>query len=148
MNSLCEKSMNFNKKIKINFNGGDLTSDSSLLLYKEFDEKIGFSEAIRENIDLEDGIKHRKHANEDIVLQKIYQNIAGYHTDDNADELRVDPALTTILGKEKLASQPTISRLNNKLTKDTLKQFEKINEILLDRMYSIEVIENILFDLD
>lgn len=43
MNSLCEKSMNFNKKVKINFEGGNLTSDSGILLYKEFDQKIGSS---------------------------------------------------------------------------------------------------------
>lgn len=38
--------------------------------------------------------------------------------------------------------------MNNKLNKDTLKQLEKINEILLDRIYSIQPIENILLDLD
>ena len=37
MDSLLEKSANFNRKIKINFDGGDLTSDAGLLLYKEFD---------------------------------------------------------------------------------------------------------------
>lgn len=47
MNSLLEKSLNFNKKIKINFNGGNLTSDADVLLYKGFDEKIGFSKAIK-----------------------------------------------------------------------------------------------------
>ena len=31
------------KFIKFNFNGGDLTSDSGLILLREFDEKLGFS---------------------------------------------------------------------------------------------------------
>ena len=39
MNSLFEKQLNFNKNIKVNFDGGDLTSDGGLLLYKEFDKK-------------------------------------------------------------------------------------------------------------
>jgi hypothetical protein len=34
--------MDFNRNIKINFNGGYLTSGSGILLYKEFDNKIGF----------------------------------------------------------------------------------------------------------
>lgn len=148
MNSLLEKQMNFNKKVKINFEGGDLTSDSGLLLYKEFDNKIGFSNLIKDTFILEDDINTRTHTNEDIVLQKIYQNIAGYHTDDNADELTLDPTLTTILNKEKLASQPTISRFNNRLTDKTLKQQQFINEKLLDRAYSIEPIEHIIFDID
>lgn len=40
MNSLHETNLNFNNSIKINFDGGDLTSDSGMLLYKEFDEKM------------------------------------------------------------------------------------------------------------
>jgi len=48
------KSLNFNSKIKINFEGGDLTSDAGFLLYKEFDEKIGFSKTIKENLYVED----------------------------------------------------------------------------------------------
>jgi len=34
-------------KIKINFNGGDLSSDAGLLLIKEFVAKIGFTKLIK-----------------------------------------------------------------------------------------------------
>ena len=40
MKSVIEKSLNFNKMIKVNFDGGNLTSDSGLLLYKEFTVRI------------------------------------------------------------------------------------------------------------
>ena len=113
MSSLLEKSLNFKRNVKINFDGGNLTSDSGLILYKEFDERIGFSRTIKDIFYVNDKINHRKHKNEDILLQKIYQLIAGYTTDDNSDELRYDPALTTILDKNALASQPTISRFNS-----------------------------------
>lgn len=148
MGSLLEKSANFNRKIKINFEGGDLTSDAGLLLYKEFDEKIGLSKTIEDNLKVKDNAKFRVHSNPDIAIQKIYQNIAGYHTDDNADELTIDPAFKAVLGKESLASQPTISRFNNRLDKDNLRDFQLINEILMDKVYSIEMPEQILIDLD
>lgn len=81
--------MYFDSKIKINFEGGNLTSDAGLLLYKEFDEKIGFSKAIKENLYVEDSsAEYRTHKNEDIAIQRIYQRIAGYTTDDNSDDLR------------------------------------------------------------
>jgi hypothetical protein len=84
MCSLLEKSLNFNSKIKINFEGGDLTSDAGLVLYKEFDDKIGFSKVIRENLYVEDSSADaRIHKNEDIAIQRIYQKIAGYNTDDH-----------------------------------------------------------------
>lgn len=149
MNSLDEKSLNFNKKIKINFEGGDLTSDAGLLLYKEFDEKIGFSQIIKENLCVEDcSAEARIHKNEDIVIQKIYQRVAGYVADDTADELRYDPTFTEVLGKDTLASQPTISRFNNRVSVETLKSHQKINEILLDRIYSLEMPEHVVFDID
>ena len=148
MNSLFQKQLNFNKKIKVNFDGGDLTSDGGLLLYKEFDEKIGFSDIIKKYLNVLDNAKFRIHSNVDIALQKIYQHIAGYHVDDNADELRNEPTFKTILNKESLASQPTLSRFNNRLSIETIKQFEKINEKLTDIIYSIKMPEHILLDLD
>ena len=42
MDSLTKFQLKSNNKIKINFDGGDLSSDSGLLLIKEFAEKIGF----------------------------------------------------------------------------------------------------------
>jgi hypothetical protein len=149
MNSLNEKALNFNRKVKIDFEGGDLTSDTGLLLYKEFDDKIGFSQTIKENLYVEDNSANaRTHKNEDIVTQRIYQRIAGYNTDDHADELRNDPTFTEILGKEALASQPTISRFNNRVSIETLKSYQKINELLQDRIYAVDMPEHIVFDLD
>ncbi|MBD5455093.1 MAG: hypothetical protein HDR23_01205 [Lachnospiraceae bacterium] len=46
--------------------------------------------------------------------------------DDCADELRLDPVLSAILGKESLASQPTLSRFFNRMDDDTLRQFDDI----------------------
>ncbi|WP_459771521.1 transposase, partial [Alkalibacterium sp. s-m-28] len=85
MKSVIEKSLHFNKMIKVNFDGGNLTSDSGLLLYKEFDEKIGLGQSIREMLQVKDSVDHREHPNPDVVIQKIYQHLAGYHTDDHAD---------------------------------------------------------------
>ena len=149
MGSLLEKSLNFNRKIKINFEGGDLTSDAGLLLYKEFDEKIGFSKTIKENLYVEDSSSDaRIHKNEDIAIQRIYQRIAGYTTDDNADELRHDPTFTNVLEKKALASQPTMSRFNNRVSVETLKSSQIINELLQDKIYNIKASEHIIFDID
>ncbi|WP_297420128.1 transposase, partial [Clostridium sp.] len=149
MGSLLEKSLNFKRDLKINFEGGNLTSDAGLLLYREFDEKIGFSKTIKDNLEVKDrSADARIHKNQDIAIQRIYQRIAGYTTDDHADELRYDPTFTNILDKEALASQSTISRFNNRVTVETLKSYQQINEILLDKIYSLSMPEHIIFDID
>lgn len=77
----------------MNFDGGDLSNDSGLLLYKELDEKLGLSNLI-DAVHLDDPEDHDIHQNGDVLKQKVYQHVAGYHADDDADSLRYDPALT------------------------------------------------------
>jgi len=147
--NIKEQVMRFNKKIKINFEGGEISSDTGMVIYKEFDEQIGFSKTIKENLEVEDdSADSRIHKNEDIMIQRIYQKLAGYNTDDASDDLRYDPTFTKILNKEGLASQPTISRYNSRVTKKTIKSCQKINEKLQDKIYQIEKPKHFIFDLD
>ena len=46
MDILNTLSLKSNRQIKINFNGGDLSSDAGLLLIKEFAAKIGFAKLV------------------------------------------------------------------------------------------------------
>ena len=112
MDRLQDITMNFNHRLKVNFDGGDLTSDAGLLLYKEFDHKLGISDTVKKLLVVNDAVCHRDHPNHDVVIQKLYQHLAGYHTDDHADDLAFEPLMTTLLGKGRLASQPTLSRFN------------------------------------
>ena len=148
MDTIPEMSMNFKSKIKMNFDGGKLTSDSGMLLYKLFDKKIGFSNEIRNSINIKDDIDHRKHENEDVIMQRIYQNAAGYHADYDANDLRSDSVFQEVLEKDDLASQPTISRVNNKVNKNTMKQLQTANLNLVDKVHTIVPPKKLIFDLD
>ncbi|NLB19947.1 MAG: hypothetical protein GX829_03730 [Clostridium sp.] len=114
MNSLQQKSLNFNKKLFCDFSGGNLSSDSGLLLVRSFMEKLEVR-SIFEAL-FNDSVR-RTHEISSVIEQLIYQNIAGYHKDDAADDLRHDHIFTSILDKEALASQPTISRVMNTFKK-------------------------------
>ena len=127
--------LHFNKKIKFNFKGGDLTSDAGLLLIQEFMHHVKFPELLKQHFHLETDQAIRTHTNHDLCLQQIFQTIAGYHCADDADELKVEPLLTTLLDKPSLASQPTLSRFAHRLTKETGRQFELINQKLLLRNF-------------
>lgn len=140
--------MKFNKRIKVNFDGGELSGDAGLLLFKEFDEAIGLSRAIKDKVVINDGIIHRKHSNHDVIMQKIYQNAAGYHADNHANSLKSDPALTIILNKNELASQPTMSRLNQRLSKSTMKQFQDVNRMITDCYQVLAPPEVLVLDID
>lgn len=137
-----------NKKIKINFNGGDLSSDAGLLLIKEFAAKVGLLKLVNKLFKTNDSAHSRLHTDADNLMQLVYQFIASYFEDDCADELTNDPVLTSILEKEALASQPTLSRFWNRMDEDTLVQFDLIDSQMRDIIYSIKQPEHMLFDLD
>ena len=78
----------------------------------------------------------------------LYQITAAYFQDDHADALRNDPSINAAIGKDTLASQPTLSRFHNKLDENTHTQLEEIMRILRRRVYSVEMPQHVLLDLD
>lgn len=148
MSILNTISLESNKKIKINWAGGDLSSDGGLLLIKEFAAKIGLLNLVNKLFKTNDPSKSRTHTDSDNLMQLVYQIIAAYFEDDCADELTNDPVLTAILDKQALASQPTLSRFWNRMDEDTLVQFDSIDVKMRENIYSIKPPEHILFDLD
>ncbi len=148
MNILIDTSLECNTYLKINFDGGDLSSDVGLLLIKEFAEKIGVVKLIYALFKTNDTAMFRYHIDPENLLQMLYQTIAAYFEDDCADELTVDPVFSAILEKEKLASQPTISRFYNRMDETILKQFDQISQLMRRIVYLIKPPEHMLFDLD
>lgn len=148
MHSLNELHLESNNKIKINFNGGDLSSDAGMIPINEFARKIGFDKTIRSCFKTKDTALFRYHTDVDIMMQKIYQSIAAYFQDDDSDELITDPVFNSILNKNGLASQPTMSRFFNRCDEICLMQFEQIQQELRRKIYSIQRPEHILIDID
>lgn len=141
--------LNSNPKIEINFDGGELSSDSGLFLLKEFIHQIGFADILEECFSTKDTATYRKHSDIENLLQAMYQIIAGYFKDDCADSLTNEPVFSACLEKEALASQPTMSRFYNRLDEDTAEQFNEIMRRLRKVIYSIEGRPTgMLFDLD
>lgn len=145
MSSLAN--LHLQSNIKINFNGGNLSSDAGLLLLHEFIDKLSLNSLLKSCFKTTDKA-NRQHLDDEILLQKIYQICAGYFTDDVSDELSIDPVLTACLGKKRLASQPTISRFGSRLDEITLEQFQKITCALRKRIYSANYPARVLLDLD
>ena len=148
MSILMDTTMESNNYLKVNFNGGDLSSDAGLLLLKEFISKMGFDSLLSQKFQTNDSASFRLHKDDENLLQVIYQIFAAYFTDDSSDELTKDPVFTTILNKDSLASQPTLSRFYNRMDEDTLAQFDEITRSLRKITYSQEQPGMVLLDLD
>ncbi len=78
MRSLTETSLNCNNSVKINFSGGDLSSDAGLLLVQDFASKIGFTKTVRQMFHTTDTARIRRHTDAQNLMQAVYQIIASY----------------------------------------------------------------------
>lgn len=109
------------KEIRMNFEGGDITSDAGLLLIRAFDEEQKFTERISRLIFDPRQSGKIVHEQVSMIRQRIYQIAAGYQDCNDADRLRYDPTLKVVCatesGEAELASQPTLSRLENRVGK-------------------------------
>ena len=137
-----------NKIFRVNFDGGNLSSDGGLLLLKEFYHKLGVKALLKKHFHTTDSASFRIHKDHENLLQMLYQITGAYFQDDHADSLRNDPVLNAVIGKNALASQPTLSRFHNRMDAQSLEQLEEIQRIFRGRVYSVEKPEHILFDLD
>ena len=107
----------FNRSIELDFLGAKITSDVGFLLLREIDERFGILEPIGNDLADSRSPVHTKHTLLQMVRQRVYQIAAGYEDCNDADFLRIDPALRLAIGKndEAGASQSMLSRLENEV---------------------------------
>lgn len=77
--------------------GGNLTTDTGLILDKEFLHSIGFEQLMEQKLHFQDNRLSPSHSNESILEQLIFQLIAGYDAHASANILRHDPFFQQIL---------------------------------------------------
>src|SRR6188508_393362 len=106
------------------FDAGQVTSDGGLLWLAAADRALTLCGRLAEAIpDWRRGPV--RHSLETLVRQRIYQIACGYADQNDATTLRTDPLLKLVCGRRPmtgaaLASQPTISRLENAIDRHTV----------------------------
>jgi hypothetical protein len=99
------------------FDGGRLTSDGGLGWLARMDSEMGLCQALSECVP-EWRTRKGRHTLVALVKQRVYQIACGYEDQNDSNYLREDPLLKVVCGslpesEAELASQPTISRLEN-----------------------------------
>jgi hypothetical protein len=105
----------FNRAIMIDFQGAQITSDVGFLLVREIDDRFKIIDPMKDCLEDLRSPTHTRHSLVQMVRQRVYQIAAGYEDCNDADSLRIDPALRLALGKDHSfgASQSMLSRLEN-----------------------------------
>lgn len=105
------------KPIKVRFDGGMLSSDAGILVLREVEKRLGVAERLAGCIDDPRAQEQVVHSLSDIIRFRVMMIAAGYEDGNDASSLRADPAFKLAQDRlpsgRDLASQPTISRLEN-----------------------------------
>ena len=148
MVTLQETAVKFNNNLHASHTGGRLSSDSGLLLVDELMDAFHFEDLIKQLITFKENRRYWTHTNQKILKQMVLQLIAGYKADSSADILRHDPMLRTLSLEDALASQPSISRFFDRITEQTIDDFQVFNQALIDQARLVRNDTDMIIDLD
>lgn len=134
------------------FQGGRLTSDAGLLLLREVGQRLGLFDALDRAIPDPRWLPTVIHDQKSMLAQRILALAAGYEDLNDHQTLRTDPALQVAVGKApeeeaKLASPPTLCRLENRINRPSLVRGA---EVLVDQFIAshLEPPEHLILDFD
>lgn len=119
------------KAILVDFDGGRLSSDGGLILLGDPDEQIGLTRDLAAVLRDPRDPRRVDFTNHDLLKQRVFQIAAGYEDANDANTLRHDPILKLLLGRlpesgTPLASQPTISRFENRISRSELYRMARV----------------------
>jgi hypothetical protein len=131
LNTLCHKQLRFQslfyKEVIADFEGGRITSDAGGLLLRELDQRYRLAEKVSRCLHDPRETHKVKHDLLTLVRQRIFAIAQGYEDNNDAATLAKDPAFKIMAGRAPesagdLASQPTLSRFENRVNAKDLRR--------------------------
>ena len=122
------------KATLIDFDGGRLSSDGGLVLLGDPDDQLGLTRDLAAVLWDSRDPRRVNFTLHDLLKQRVLQIAAGYEDANDANTLRHDPIFKWLLGRLPqsglpLASQPTISRFENGVSRTDL---YRLGRVLVD----------------
>jgi hypothetical protein len=152
-NSELSYDFSFGRALVVQFSDLELSSDAGILLARQAEEKVQVCQGLAECIEEWRDPNKITHSLNQLVSQRVYQLVGGYEDANDSNVLRHDPIYKIACGRlplsneELLASQPTITRLENQVSKS---EVAKMRSRMVDgfiKSYPVAP-EEIVLDID
>jgi len=145
--------LSFNPSLRVDFQGSRVTSDGGLVLVRELDEGLGFSDLIARHL-TDSRAKNTQLPLADLLRQSIYSRMAGYEDVNDAERLAQDPTFR-LIGSEKIWERGAAltSRVQSfeteLLTQEkNLAGLAAINRELIAKVETIDSPQRVVLDMD
>lgn len=140
-------------RLDVQFSGLDLSADAGVLLARQAEHNVKICQGMAEAIeDWRDPTKIT-HTLLQLVSQRVYQLVCGYEDANDSNQMRHDPLFKIACdrvpqqGAELLASQPTLTRLENHVQASDIKRLRRLFVERFIASYA-QAPEQIVLDID
>ena len=116
-----------NKEVEVKFTMEKTSNDGGLLLLREVENQIGLINGLANCINDQRHQSYVEHSIKSMLSQRVMQIAAGYEDANDCNVLKDDEILKLCANQDKaLATQPTISRFENKVNTKELYNMAKV----------------------
>ena len=146
--------VDFDRRVRLEFRGMQLSSDGGLLVVRELDDALGLSDLAATALrDTRRG-KNTVHRLNALFRQSVFGRLAGYEDVNDADQLALDPVMRQIVGGRAVDVQAASASQMGRLETEALALPENraaltdLNGQWIDRLHDRNGLKYIVLDMD
>ena len=146
--------VDFDRSVKVEFQGANVTSDAGLLAFRELDEALGLTDMVAELlVETRTGLNTR-HTLLGQLRQSVYSRLAGYEDTNDAERLCDDPAIRQVVGERAKENKAASTSQMGRFETDVLTQWKNLRVLMdlsgawIDRVSRRKPMKKLILDLD
>ena len=146
--------VDFDRRVRLEFQGRQLSSDGGLLVMRELDDALGLSGLASSALRDSRRGKNTVHQFDGLFRQSVFGRLAGYEDVNDADRLALDPVMRQVVGSRAVAAQAASASQMGRFETETLALPENrealtdLNGQWIDRFHDRNGLKYIVLDMD
>ena len=144
----------FDRSVKVEFHGANVTSDAGLLAFRELDEALCLTGMVTDlMVDTRTGLNTR-HTLLAQFRQSVYSRLAGYEDTNDAERLCLDPSIRQVVGERAKEHKAASTSQMGRFETDVLTQCENLRVLMelsgawIDQVSRQKPSKKLILDLD